>query len=88
MTPLSQQPVCLHIDCRALQLAMQVPVAEPTAVFVQLAMHTFCSPLQAIGAASIVSAVNKKNPIITAMAEIALWGIATLSCPTVHTPTG
>ena len=58
LTPLSQQPVCLHIDCRALQLAMQAPVAEPAVLFVQLAMHTFCSPLHAIGAACIVSAHN------------------------------
>jgi len=61
-----------------LQLVMQVPVAEPVVLFVQLAMHTFCSPLHAIGAACIVSAHNKTNPTMTAIAQIALYGIAAL----------
>ncbi|MBI2713571.1 MAG: hypothetical protein HYX37_03835 [Rhizobiales bacterium] len=57
-------------------MAMQAPVAEPAVLFVQLAMHAFCSPLHAIGAACIVSARNRTNPTMTAIAQIALYDIA------------
>ena len=53
-TPLSQQPVLIHIDWRAPQFVTHIERNERSGFFLQFAMQVFCSLLHRIGTANAV----------------------------------
>jgi hypothetical protein len=63
--PLSQQPVFRHIDWRMPQLVMQIDSVERSGFFLQLLIQMVSSPLQRMGAASVLWEKSRVIPMKT-----------------------